>query len=102
MLQKEFPCKTLNDLVKRYHSIINSTCADSQERREAVLIYNKIFAYVDNHSKKIINLNKLAPQTLNFLKARKVKLRIKRGGDTKLTSKPKRRKGPYSWDYRDV
>ncbi|MBI6115983.1 hypothetical protein [Salegentibacter maritimus] len=102
MQQKDFPCRPLNNLVEEYHLIINSTYADSPERREAVLIYHKILAYVDKHSKKTINLNKLAPQTLLFLRLRGVKLRIKRAGGTKLTRKPMRRKGPYSWDYRDV
>ncbi|AVR44765.1 hypothetical protein C7S20_05510 [Christiangramia fulva] len=78
MLKPDHFCKFLNSLVKEYHFVIISTHPASKERKEAGKIYELIPKYVQDYSNEALNLNKLAPQTLHFLKLRGLKVPTKR------------------------
>lgn len=83
MLQKDFSCGSLNDLVEQYHRLVRSSSANSEERKEAATIYERILQFLTNHSDKEINLNKVSPQTLHFIQMRGLQLHTKRAGKTR-------------------
>jgi hypothetical protein len=91
MLKPDQFCKFLNDLVKEYHFVIKSTHFASEERKEAGEIYKLIHKHVINYSGDALNLNKLAPQTLQLLKKRGLKVPQKRVGNLKLKKNKGRR-----------